>query len=95
MIPGGDDQDVGGTIHRLEEQLDTAIGRTTALHRTGANEEAVLAETAVAVGAAKALEILTGETLEEQLARREDGATPPPSAPAGRRWLRRSKPARP
>jgi hypothetical protein len=94
MSSAGEDQDVGGTIHRLEEQLDTAVGRTTELHRTGANEEAVLAETAVAVGAAKALEILTGETWEAQLARREDGAPAPTPARTGRRWLRRNKAGR-
>jgi hypothetical protein len=89
MALGGGDLDVGGTIDRLQLQLDTAVGRTTALHRNGASEEAVLAETAVAVGAAKALEILTGETVESQLERREDGGAPPPAPGTGRRWLRR------
>ena len=88
-------QDVGGTVDRLQEQLDVAVERTVDLHRTGAHEEAVLAETAVAVGAAKALEILTGETLEAQLERREEAALDPAAeepSPEPRRWFRRSKP---
>jgi len=75
-------QDVDGTIDRLQNQLETSVERTVNLHRTGGNEEAVLAETAVAVGAAKALEILTGESWETQMERREDGAE---SAPAGKK----------
>lgn len=87
--------EIGGTIHRLHEQLDTSLERSVDLHRTGANEEAVLAETAVAVGAAKALEILTGESWETQLERREDPAadsSPPAPAPPPRRWRKRDKP---
>jgi len=84
--------ELGDTINQLHEQLDTAVARTVDLHRTGAPEGAVLAETAVAVGAAKALELLTGESVEAQLERREDGAVPVPPAPAsGWRRLRRSK----
>ena len=90
-------EDVGGTVDRLQEQLDAAVERTVDLHRSGAHEEAVLAETAVAVGAAKALEILTGESVEAQLERREEAAlAAAPAAeepsPEPRRWLRRSKP---
>jgi len=81
--------DVEGTIGRLKDQLDTSVERTVDLHRTGGNEDAVLAETAVAVGAAKALEILTGESWESQLERKEDGADA--GAPRQRRWLRRKK----
>ena len=85
--------DVGGTVDRLQEQLDAAVERTVDLHRTGAHEEAVLAETAVAVGAAKALEILTGETVEAQLERREEAALAAEEpSPEPRRWLRRAKP---
>ncbi len=88
-------QEIGGTIDRLHDQLDTSLERTVDLHRSGANEEAVLAETAVAVGAAKALEILTGESWETQLQRREEGAPEEPPAPAeppeARRLFRRGK----
>lgn len=87
--------DIAGTISRLNEQLDTAVGRTVDLHHAGANEEAVLAETAVAVGAAKALEVLTGEEWESQLARREAGSAAPGEAPGAtrpsRRWARRRR----
>ncbi|MEO5680005.1 MAG: hypothetical protein ABIS47_10090 [Acidimicrobiales bacterium] len=87
--------EIGGTIHRLHEQLDSSLERSVDLHRTGAHEEAVLAETAVAVGAAKALEMLTGESWETQLERREDPATavppPEPPSPAGR-WRKRNNP---
>ena len=69
---------IGGTIGRLQDQLDTAQSRAVALHRTGGHEEAVLAETAVAVGAAKALEVLTGESWEAQLERGEDGSAAGP-----------------
>ena len=69
---------IGGTIGRLQDQLDIAQSRAVELHRTGAHEEAVLAETAVAVGAAKALEVLTGESLEAQLERGEEGSTAGP-----------------
>lgn len=82
--------EIGGTIHRLHEQLDNSVVRTTSLHRTGANEEAVLAETAVAVGAAQALEVLTGESWEMQLQRREMGPAVAP-APKPKRRLRRSR----
>lgn len=87
--------DISGTIARLNEQLDTAVGRTVDLHHAGCHEEAVLAETAVAVGAAKALELLTGEDWEAQLERREaalatsDGAASEP-APS-RRWSLRPR----
>jgi len=75
MAIGGEKSgDVGGTIGRLQEQRDTAVRRATGLHRSGASEEAVLAETAVAVGAARALEILTGESWESQLERQEVAA---------------------
>lgn len=90
MVTGDGKKDVRGTIKRLHEQLDTAVERTTDLHRSGADEEAVLAETAVAVGAARALEILTGETVEAQLERREEDVTPPPYL---RQWRRRKKAA--
>lgn len=74
------------------KQLDTAVARTVDLHRTGAPDGAVLAETALAVGAAKALELLTGESVEAQLEHREDRAAPdPPAPPPGWRRLRRSK----
>jgi len=89
--------DIGGSIHRLNAQLDTALERTVDLHRAGGNEEAVLAETAVAVGAAKALEILTGESWENQLERKEEGKVAAPvasNASQPRRWRRRGKPAR-
>lgn len=75
--------EIGDTIHRLEEQVDAAVGRSVVLHRAGGNEEAVLAETAVAVGAAKALEILTGESWEAQLERREKATNPDLPAPDG------------
>ena len=79
MATEGDINDaIGGTIGRLQDQLDTAQSRAVKLHRSGANEEAVLAETAVAVGAAKALEVLTGESWEEQLERGEEGSTAGP-----------------
>lgn len=88
---GGDDID--GTIHGLREKLDIAVERTVELHRSGGHEEAVLAETAVAVGAAKALEILTGESLETQLERREEATAGLPDSDGTRRrrrpWLRR------
>ena len=86
-------EDIGGTIERLHEQLDTSLERSVDLHRSGASEDAVLAETAVAVGAAKALEILTGESWEAQLERREEGAAPPaaPEPPGPRRLFRRTK----
>ena len=72
---GGEfNENVDGTIGRLENQLETSLERTVDLHRSGGKVEAVLAETAVAVGAAKALEILTGESWEAQLERREQGA---------------------
>lgn len=74
-------RDIGGTIHRLHAQLDSSLERSVDLHRAGAHEDAVLAETAVAVGAAKALEILTGESWESQLERRTGvaaGGPPPP-----------------
>lgn len=91
MATGGEiNDDIGGTIDRLHQQLDTSVGRSADLHRTGGNEEAVLAETAVAVGAAQALEILTGESWEEQLKRREAGAVAPPPPPKARRWRRRN-----
>ncbi len=87
--------EVGGTIDRLHQQLDTSLERSVDLHRSGADEEAVLAETAVAVGAAKALEILTGESWETQLQRREEGgageAPAPPEPPEPRRLFRRHK----
>ena len=66
---------IGGTIGRLQEQLDSSQTRAVELHRAGAHEEAVLAETAVAVGAAKALEVLTGESWEAQLERGEEDPT--------------------
>lgn len=78
---GALDADVGGTIHRLEAQLDTSLGRSIDLHRAGGNEEAVLAETAVAVGAAKASSSLR-EDWEAQLQRREQAAGSGSSAPA-------------
>jgi hypothetical protein len=90
-IGGGSNKDVDGTIHRLQNQLDTAVTRTTELHRTGAHEEAVLAETAVSYGAASALEVLTGETVESQLERQESGGAPAPPPAVGRRWFRRRK----
>ncbi len=98
MSTGGEiNEDIGATIHRLNAQLETSLDRTVELHRAGAHEEAVLAETAVAVGAAKALEILTGESWEQQLERKEEAASPAapePEAPPreARRWLRRPKP---
>lgn len=82
----------GDTVHQLHEQLNTAVARTVDLHRTGAPEGAVLAETALAMGAAKALELLTGESVEAQLEHREDRvATEPPGPASGWRRLRRSK----
>lgn len=98
-MPNGGEihDDINGTVRRLHEQLDTAIVRSVELHRTGAHDEAALAETAVAVGAAKALEILTGESWEAQLERREDwasAATQSSDRPAveSKRRLRRKKP---
>jgi hypothetical protein len=88
-------ESLGATVERLHLQLDTALNRSLDLHHSGASEEAVLAETAVAVGAAKALEVLTGETWEAQMERRESvlaaSGRMPASEPAGerRRWLRR------
>ena len=93
MSIGRRNSEIDGTIHRLQNRLDTAVVRTTELHRTGANEEAVLAETALAVGAASAIEILTGETLESQLERKEAGAPAPPVT-SGRHWHRRDRTAR-
>jgi hypothetical protein len=88
--------DIAGTISRLNEQVDTAVGRTVDLHHAGASEEAVLAETAVAVGAAKALEVLTGEDWETVLERREAGLDLPDGAPGDsrpppRRWSLRHR----
>jgi len=93
MTIGGEKSgDVGGTIGRLQEQRDTAVNRATGLHRSGASEEAVLAETAVAVGAARALEILTGESWESQLERHEAGDPPaPPDDDAQRSRFGRKK----
>ena len=89
-------RDIGGTIDRLQSQLDSSVERSVDLHRAGAHEDAVLAETAVAVGAAKALEILTGESWETQLERRAEeaagGPPPPEEQPAEpRRLFRRGR----
>lgn len=65
--------DLGQTIHSLEEQLDTAVDRAVHLRENGADENVVLAETAVAVGAARALERLTGVSWEERLEAKGDG----------------------
>jgi hypothetical protein len=95
MTTGGEiSDDIGGSINRLQAQRDTAVERSVDLHRSGGSEEAVLAETAVAVGAAKALELLTGESWEAQMERREAGAVtsaaPAPTAEP-RRWGRRNR----
>lgn len=94
-IGGEINEEIGGTASRLHEQLDTSLVRAVDLHRTGASEEAVLAETAVAVGAAKALEILTGDSWEETLERKEEavaaGPAPGDAPSEPKRWRRRNK----
>lgn len=63
---------LGQTIEKLEEQLDTAVDRTANLRQQGADDNVLLAETAVAVGAAMALERLTGVSWEARLEAKSD-----------------------
>lgn len=94
MSDGGTNNDIDTAIGRLHGQLNRALSRSVDLHRTGENDEVVLAETAVAVGAAKALELLTGEPWETQFERREQETTVvPPARPGPRGWLRRRRAA--
>lgn len=96
MPTGGEIRhEIGQTIEKLDHQIDTAIERAVELRRDGADEEVLLAETAVAVGAARALEGLTGVSWEERLETKAEefssGPTEsqaPPPEPRRRRWWR-------
>lgn len=69
--------ELGQTIERLEAQLDTAVDRSVHLREAGADENVVLAETALAVGAARALERLTGVSWDERLEAKGDASLSP------------------
>ena len=58
---------LASTASTLEAKLDDAIARSVELRSRGANEEAVLCETLVAVQAAKALEGITGVEWDDLL----------------------------
>ena len=60
------------TIAKVTDLFDVAVRRSNELHRAGADEGPVLAETALAISTAKALECLTGVAWEDRLA---DGGT--------------------
>jgi hypothetical protein len=59
--------ELGKTVDGLQSQFDRAVERTAELRGSGASEEVVLTQTAVAVRAAKALEVLTGVSWDSRL----------------------------
>ena len=71
------------TADALSRQLDAAQRRSVALHRGGADDDAIVAETALAVAAAKALGCITGSEWDDEL--QPDAAEGPgePSPPGG------------
>ncbi|HUQ62332.1 MAG TPA: hypothetical protein VM121_01085 [Acidimicrobiales bacterium] len=93
-------QELGKTVEGLQEQFDTAVERSAALRESGASEEVVLAETAVAINAAKALEVLTGVSWDSRLMDKAAGCGQEPAVPGAimeppavekprRGWLRK------
>jgi len=66
--------ELGKTVEGLQEQFDAAIERSTELRDSGASEDAVLTQTAVAVRAAKALEVLTGVSWDSRLLDKATGS---------------------
>jgi hypothetical protein len=68
------------TADAMSQQLDVARRRSVELHRAGADEDAVMAETALAVAAAKALGCLTGEDWDDRL---QPGVGEEPEPPGG------------
>jgi hypothetical protein len=70
------------TADVLSHQLDAAQQRSVALHRAGADDDAVMAETALAVAAAKALGCITGSDWEDEL-QPDPGDDPDEPTPPG------------
>lgn len=96
-------QGLGKAVEGLEEQFEAAVERSAELRESGASEDAILTQTAVAVRAAKALEVLTGVSWDSRLLDRAAGSgeeqallmapdPEPQTAPSEgrRRWLRKS-----
>ena len=71
------------TADVLSHQLDAARRRSVALHRAGADDDAVVAETALAVAAAKALGCITGSDWEDELQPGAVDDRDEPSPPGG------------
>ncbi|MGH9190384.1 MAG: hypothetical protein ACRD0Q_10195 [Acidimicrobiales bacterium] len=101
-MTGRFDQELSAHLQSLGRELDEALHRTVELHRCGADEEAVLAETSLAFRSARALEALTGVAWEEQIKAKVERVLGPGTAPAGsdptptkRRWRRAQAPAPP
>ena len=60
--------DIADTIAKVTDLFEVAIRRSNELHQAEADDGPVLAETALAVSTAKALECLTGIAWEDRLA---------------------------
>lgn len=93
-------RELGSTVQGLQSQFDAAVARTVELRDSGATEDVILTQTAVAVKAAKALEVLTGVSWDSRLLDKtagvddggfgpEPAADPQPEAPRRRGLLRR------
>jgi hypothetical protein len=79
---GRSDVELDAHVGRLDRNMELAVRRAVALHRQGADEDAVLAETVFAFRAARSLEALTGLPWEDRLetvADRTLNPTPPES----------------
>lgn len=94
-MPGRFDEELTTHLETLNQDLDDALRRTMELHRSGADEEAVLAETSLAFRAARSLEALTGVAWEERLEAKVDPDVAIPLYPSAeseatkRRWRRK------
>lgn len=74
--------ELGKTVEGLQQQLDAAVERSTELRESGASEDVVLTQTAVAFRTAKALELLTGVSWDSRLLDETPAAGAESEAPA-------------